>query len=234
MNHSLRLRTLLCVLLAASSAAAQTAPDKTPPKKDTAYGVTIAGDVDAKLAPIAGQFVTTFYESYPKLCERFENPKKPAPHRITISLDHGMKVPAYCTGSEIHVSVEWMHKHPEDIGVIAHELTHSVQGYPRGVPGWFTEGMADYARLVFGPKEQPGWSLPRRLTARQSYKDSYRTTARFFVWLDEKHPGVMDKLHRRAQDREFDVADFRMLTGSTIDALWEQCVEDLRAEKKGS
>jgi hypothetical protein len=127
-----------------------------------------------------------------------------------------------------------MTQHPEDIGVVAHELTHSVQGYPRGVPGWFTEGMADYARQVYGPKEQPGWALPRRLNEKQSYKDSYRVTGRFFLWLDAKHPGILDKLHRRAQDREFDVADFKMITGSTIDELWAECVKELRAEKKGS
>ena len=202
-------------------------------KKPAPFSVTIAGDVDAKLMPVAGQLVTEFYQCYPRLVERFENPKRPAPHDIKITFAH-INVPAYCTGAEIKVDIDWLHKHPDDIGMITHELTHSVQGYRGGVPGWFVEGMADYTRLAFGPKEQPDWALPRRLTDKQSYKNSYRVTGRFFQWLEAKHPGVLDKMHRKAQDREFDLADFQMLTGSTIDELWAQCVKELRAEKKDS
>ncbi|HEX3313808.1 MAG TPA: basic secretory protein-like protein [Gemmataceae bacterium] len=210
-------------------------PEKktTPEKKAAAFSVTIAGEVDAKLRPVAGQLVTEFYECYPRLVERFENPKRPAPHDIKITFAH-IRVPAYCTGPEIKVDIDWLHKHPDDIGMITHELTHSVQGYRGGVPGWFVEGMADYTRLAFGPKEQPNWALPRRFSDKQSYKDSYRVTGRFFQWLEAKHPGVLDKMHRKAQDREFDLGDFRKLTGSTIDELWAQCVKELRAEKKDS
>ena len=259
MTLSARWRVLLGVLVFTTSfAAAQNEPEKksdpqkkvepekkvdvdkkpepekktSPEKKAAPFSVTIAGDVDEKLRPVAGQLVTEFYQCYPRLVERYENPKKPAPHDIKITFAH-INVPAYCTGSEIKVDIDWLHKHPEDIGMITHELTHSVQGY-RGVPGWFTEGMADYARQVFGPKEQTDWALPRRLTDKQSYKDSYRVTGRFLVWLDAKHPGVLDKMHRKAQDREFDLADFRTLTGSSIDDLWAQCVKELRAEKKDS
>jgi hypothetical protein len=203
-------------------------PDKAPAKN--AFTVTLSGEVDAKLAPVVGQLTAEFYECYPRLVERFDNPKKPAPRNIKIVFDRNMKVPAYCTGAEIHVSIEWLNKHPEDIGVITHELTHSVQGY-RGVPGWLTEGLADYARQIYGPKEQKGWSLPKKLTEKQNYTNSYRVTARFLVWLDEKHPGVIDKIHRRCQDREFDVADFRMLTGSSIDMLWAECVKELGSKK---
>jgi Peptidase of plants and bacteria len=249
MNLSLRWRMLfgaLVVVFAASSTIGQNESDKKagPEKKvendkkaqpgkkaaKKSFTVTIAGEIDAKLTPIAGKFVTEFYDCYPRLVERFENPKKPAPRDIKITFAH-IEPPAYCTGSEIKVSVDWLHKHPDDVGVITHELTHSVQGYPRGVPGWFTEGMAEYARHVFGPKDD-GWSLPRRLNDKQSYKDSYRVTGRFLVWLEEKHPGVVDKLHRKAQDREFDVADFRTFTGSSVDELWTECVKSLRTPKE--
>jgi hypothetical protein len=235
---------LTCVILGGTSstfgqadAPKKETPKKEEPKKETPkkdkpqqYAITITGEVDAELAPVAGKLTTVFYESYPKLVERFENPKKPAPRQIRVIFDKNMRVPAYCTGEEIHVSVEWLKKNPNDIGMLTHELTHSVQGY-RAAPGWMTEGIADYARLIYGPKEQIGWSLPTRLTAKQSYKDSYRTTARFFVWLDAKHPGVVDKLHRKLQDRDFTMDDFKTLTKSTVDELWAECVKEL-AEKK--
>lgn len=89
------------------------------------------------------------------------------------------------------------------------------------------EGLADYARHFYGPKEQPGWALLAHLSMKQSYKDSYRVTGRFLLWLDTRHPGVVDKVHRRMQDREFAVDDFRTFTGTALDALWEECVRDL-------
>ncbi len=235
-----RLVLTLLLLTSASLAFAQgtETPKKEEPKKGNfptdkpqPFAVTITGDVNAELAPVAGKLTTIFYQSYPKLVERFENPKKPAPRQIRVVFEKNMKVPAYCTGDEIKVSVEWLQKHPDDVALLTHELTHSVQGY-RAAPGWMTEGIADYARLIYGPKEQPGWSLPTRLTAKQSYKDSYRTTARFLVWLDEKHPGTVDKLHRKLQERDFSVADFKTLTNKTVDELWEECVKELSQKPK--
>jgi hypothetical protein len=86
------------------------------------------------------------------------------------------------------------------------------------------EGIADYARHLYGPKQQINWKLPETLTAKQSYKDSYRTTGKFLLWLDGKHPGVVDKLHQRMQSREFVIGDFKEFTGKTVEALWEECV----------
>lgn len=188
------------------------------------FSLTISGKVDSEMAPVAGQLTTLFYQSYPKLVERFGNPKKPAPTHIELVFERNIKVPAYCSGSKITVSIEWLTKHPEDIGLLTHELTHAVQAYPRSGPGWFTEGLADYARHLYGPKVQPNWALPSKLAANQSYKNSYRITGKFLLWLDEKYPGVVDKLHRKMQDREFVIEDFKTLTGKTVDELWEDCV----------
>mgnify|MGYP002403350701 CR=1 FL=1 len=191
------------------------------------FVVTISGDIDAASAPVIGRLTGLFYESYPKLVKRFSNPDRPAPTHIKLVFKQTLHVPAYCSGSEITINLDWLRKNPEDIGLLTHELTHAVQGYGRGVPGWFTEGFADFTRKVYGPEVQPGWELPKRLTSRNKYTDSYRVTGRFLLWLDEKHPGVVDQLHRKAQKREFDVALFKELTGQTIDELWDACVKDL-------
>lgn len=200
-------------------------------KPNGQISLTITGPVTPELAPVAGQMATLFYESYPKLIERFDNPARPAARQIRLVFEKGLKVPAYCNGREVHVSVEWLTRHPEDIGMLTHELTHAVQAYPRMEPSWLTEGIADYTRLVMGPKVQPGWALPARLTEKQSYRDSYRVTARFLQWLDEKHPGTVDKLHRLMQEGQFKLEAFQTLTGKTADELWAACVKDL-AEKK--
>lgn len=165
-----------------------------------------------------------FFETYPKLLARFDNPDKPAPRRITIEFKTGMKVPAYCAGNTVTVSNEWLAKHKDDVGLLTHELTHAVQAYPKGEPGWITEGIADYARHKYGPKEQPGWKLPEKLEKKHKYTDSYRTSARFFVWLDETHPGALDKIHRAMQTGKYDESDWKTITGRNLDTLWDECV----------
>lgn len=189
--------------------------------------LVLEGPVDAEFAPIAGRLATLFYECYPKLLTRFEHPTRMAPRKIRLIFDPKLDIPAHCSGDRVTVSIDWLKSHPDDIGLLTHELTHAVQAYPDSNPGWLTEGIADYARKRYGPEKQPGWNFPARLTARQSYTNSYGVTARFLVWVDEKHPGTVDTLHRRMQDREFDLADFQTATGKTVDELWGACVEDL-------
>ena len=192
--------------------------------------LAIAGPVDADLAPVAGRLTTLFYESYPKLLKRFENPATPASRDIRLVFAPGLKIPAQCSGHQIEVSTDWLRKHPDDIGLLTHELTHVVQAYPPNEHGWLTEGIADYARQLYGPDKQPGWKLPDRLRATQSYTDSYGTTARFLVWLDAKHPGTVDKVHRRMQEGGFRTDEFRGLTGSGVDELWRAAVADTAAK----
>lgn len=222
----------LALIIILCSASAYGQEKKEPEKSQENFTITITGDIDSDMAVIAGKMTTLFYECYPKLVENYENPKKPAPRHIHVIFKNRMRVPAYCQRDRISVSVEWLKRNPNDIGMLTHELTHAVQAYPRFEPGWFTEGFADYARKLYGPKVQPGWALPERLTARNSYKDSYRVTGRFFIWMDEKHPGVVTKLHQRLQNREFTIDDFRKLTGSSIDDLWNACVKDLSQRRQ--
>jgi len=213
-----------CWVVSAQDDAAKPEPAETKPPE---LRLTIEGPVDAELAPVAGNLVELFYVSYPKLLARFENPDKPAPRRIRLVFDPNLKIPAHCSGDRVTVGVKWLKAHPEDIGLLTHELTHSVQAYPKSDPGWMTEGIADYARSLYGPEKQPGWNFPKKLRANQSYKDSYGVTARFLVWLEEKHPGSVDKLHRAMQNKTFEIEDFSEFTGKDVDTLWRECVTEL-------
>lgn len=196
---------------------------------DEGYSVTISGEVDSKMAAVAGEMTTEFYRCYPRLIERFDNAEKPASRHIRIVFRRGIRVPAYCQGSQVTVSVEWLRQHPGDIGMLTHELTHAVQQYPQPNPSWLTEGIADYARKLYGPEEQPDWSLPE-LSPRNSWTDSYRVTARFLEWLDQTHPGTVDKLHTKLQAGAYRDDQFEEFTGVPLEKLWTQCVRELRAE----
>lgn len=216
MRSALLLGLLLAVPVAAE-----------PPKVDAPkITVVVDGEIGPDLAPVAGKLTEVFFETYPKVLARFDNPEKPAPRRIVVTFKPGIKVPAYCSGHSITVSTEWLAKHPDDVGLLTHELTHAVQAYPKGEPGWITEGIADYARFKYGPKEQPGWKLPSKLTDKQNYSDSYRTSARFFVWLDEKYPGAVDKIHRKMQSGKYADGDWKAITDRDLETLWSECLRD--------
>lgn len=224
---AIRLVLALAIAQEGSTPKQETTDSETAEKKvSEPLRLTIEGPVDAELAPVAGKLAEHFYQCYPKLLARFEHPDKPAPRRIRIVFDPKLRIPAHCSGGTVTVGVEWLKKNPDDIGMLAHELTHAVQAYPKSDPGWLTEGIADYARQLYGPEKQPGWELPEKLLAQQSYKDSYRVTARFLAWLDEKHPGTVDKLHREMQNRTFELEDFQEFTGEDVDTLWRACVTE--------
>ncbi len=189
--------------------------------------LTIQGEVGAELAPSAGRLTELYYECFPALLRRFDNPHKRANRHITITFKHEMKVPASCAGSEISVSIDWLKHHPTDVALLTHELTHAAQHYPPGAPGWLVVGIADYARHVYGPKHQGGWKLPDAFKPNENYNDGYRTTARFLLWLEERSPGIVNKLHRRLQSGQFTLGEFKQITGKTVDQLWAECVENL-------
>jgi hypothetical protein len=202
-----------------------------PSVENTPTKLTIEGDIPPSIAPVVGRMTALFYECLPRLLKRFEDRKKPLPHTIRLRFDRSLKVPAMADRSSITVSIDWIEKHPEDIGLLTHELTHIIQAYPSPAPGWITEGIADYARHLYGPSSQPNWSLPSTLTPAQHYTNSYRVSARFLLWLESTHPGAVDKIHRRMQTGGFQEEEFAVIAGAPIDQLWQRCIVELQTAK---
>jgi hypothetical protein len=163
---------------------------------------------DSALAPATKQRMTdAFFQVYPQEAKRF-NPK--TRRKVTFFVN-----PAY-TG------VAATDNGPEDIDVVTHEVMHIVQAYPNdSAPGWLTEGIADYARYVFGVNNQAGnWKLPD-YKAGQSYTNSYRIMARFLVWLDQHgYPKLVNQLDAAARTRTYTPEIWKQKTGKTLDELW--------------
>ncbi len=208
------------------SVSAKEAGPPVDPAKRT-FSITVTGEIDPHISPVVGNLVEHFYQAYPKLVAQYENPERPAPNHIFMTIKKDMKIPAFCSGSRVTVNADWLRSHPDDIGVLTHELTHAVQAYPPSEHGWLVEGIADYARSKFGPAKQPGWSLPARLSRQQNYKDGYTVTAKFLDWVEKRHPGTVDKIHRNLQANKFVIEDFERATGRNVQALWEACLSDL-------
>jgi hypothetical protein len=155
------------------------------------------------------RLIDAFFTVYPAEMKRFN---QNSITEVTFLVDSGYKGVAATSHGLVRFNPEWFKKHPEDIDVVTHEVMHIVQNYGgKHVPGWLTEGIADYARYIFGINNaQSGWSLtPYKLG--QSYTNAYRITARFLVWSEKnKKQGLVD------------ILDSNMRAGTYTPELWNQ------------
>ena len=160
-----------------------------------------------------------FYEVYPKLVSEF-NPG--APKEVIIRIDPLYQGVAYASDGQIIISQDWLRKKSADLDLVTHELMHLVQSYPKNSgPGWLTEGLADYVRYKFGlDNEAAGWSLPP-FEESQSYKNSYRITARFLVWACAKYDKkLVVKLDHKLRKGEYTNNLWKQITGIELENLW--------------
>jgi hypothetical protein len=176
---------------------------------------------DAKLDTAEQQrLVNTFYAVYPELAKAYN---KKTLKEVIMVIDTTYKGVAETANGKVTISSAWMHKHPEDIDVVTHEVMHIVQDYGESTgPGWLTEGIADYARYKFGVNNEAAkWALPAYKPT-QNYENSYRITARFLVWLETKtKPGVVKDFNKQLRLHTFTDNSWKAATGKTLDELWK-------------
>src|SRR5699024_5085544 len=157
---------------------------------------------------------------YPEEAKRF-NPQ--TARKVTFIIDPEYKGVAATSNAVTRFNPKWFQSHPEDIDVVTHEVMHIVQDYHSGrTPGWLTEGIADYVRYTYGVNNKAsGWALPD-YNSKQSYKDAYRITARFLVWLQEHYDqSIVNKLDAALRAGTYTAGIWEQLTDKTVDELWK-------------
>ncbi|MDO3644785.1 basic secretory protein-like protein [Mucilaginibacter sp. L3T2-6] len=167
------------------------------------------------------RLVKTFFTVYPQLAAEY-NPG--TLKEVTMAVDTAYKGVAATADGKVTIASSWLHKRPEDIDVVTHEVMHIVQDYGESVgPGWLTEGIADYARNKFGVNNTAAkWSLPE-FKPTQNYDNAYRVTARFLYWIEEKKkPGIVKELDSQLRKHTYTDNAWKQLTGKTVDELWKE------------
>jgi hypothetical protein len=127
-------------------------------------------------------------EWYPKLVTMLPSDGYKPPTKITMQYKKDMKGVAHTINDRIVIASDWITKHPEDIGMVHHELVHVVQQYrkPNRGAGWLVEGIADYLRwYVYEPTAMKPEELRRAqyVPEKAKFNDSYRTTASFLNYV---------------------------------------------------
>jgi hypothetical protein len=187
---------------------------------------------DPKLSEeLKNNVVERFFAVYPEMLKHF-NPK--AAKNITIIFsDEDTDHPAHAMNNEITIFTKFFTKpkRDKDIDVIVHEGFHLIQAYPdsKNTPGWLVEGIADYVREIYGlSNAASGWALPKKLDDNgNKYKASYRTTARFLLWLDKNvKKGIVETLDKECRNTTYTDAVWKKETNKTIDELWNEYVKN--------
>lgn len=164
---------------------------------------------------------------HPKITEYLKTDGFTPPNEIKIVFKKDTKLIAGTSGREhktIAISADWVRKHPEDTGMVVHELVHCIQCYPEPKPGWIVEGIADYIRFA---QYEPRTRI--RVDARRaSYKDGYRTAAAFFAWIERNYDkNIVVQTNRAMRNSEYKDELVEKWTGKKLDDLWKEFASTL-------
>jgi len=169
---------------------------------------------------------TLCVEWFPKIAALLPSDGFTAPKEVAIYFDPKIKGVAHALGGKITISAAFVRAHPNDFGMVVHELTHVVQSYPPGGPGWLVEGIADYIRIVHFEPQAP---RPKLDPAKASYKDAYKTTAMFLEWIEQHHTaGVVVKMNAALRAGTYKDELWSSFTGKTVDELWALFMKSLQ------
>src|SRR6267142_3971735 len=165
---------------------------------------------------------------YPIIVQTFPSEGYTAPRKFSILIKEDRQI-AYASGTRIVCGAAWFRQRPNDRGAVVHELVHIAQQYRgRNRPGWLVEGIADYLRWF---KYEPVSKRPRPNPNRAKYTDGYQTTGAFLEWLaTNKDHEIVVKLNAALRQGKYRADLWEEYTGSTVDALWEEYVQTLRAK----
>ncbi|HEY5391744.1 MAG TPA: basic secretory protein-like protein [Hanamia sp.] len=193
--------------------------------KKKGYTLTFVNKDSTFSKEVEEHLIKTFFEVYPKEVREYN---RKASKEVFIIIDPNYKGVAATSGHIVRVNPEWFHKHPQDVDVVTHEVMHIVQGYNwNGVPGWITEGIADFVRNEYGVNnKEADWTLPD-YNSRQNYTNAYRVTARFFIWLQQNYDKkLVQELNIAAREKTYTSAFWENKTGKTVDQLWNIYAEN--------
>lgn len=185
--------------------------------------------VDEKLKNFAARSEALLKEWEPRVADALgfgahEGEVHPAAITIIFCEMEGI---AYWDGKAINVATHWIASHPEDTGLVVHELVHVLQAY-LNVPCWFTEGMADYIRFQLLERGEFGIRID---LDKMKPRDSYRVTGWFLAQAEAKHSGLIRKLHAAAKTGvDVEQAFVQHCMGQTMDQFWAHLAAEAPAK----
>ena len=190
--------------------------------------VVFEGEPAAEVRAWADEAAHVVLEWWPQVARLLATEDFHLPEQLALTFKKELKGPAHRTTDGIFIGVPWITAHPDDFGMIIHEMTHAIQDY-HGAPreaGWLVEGIADYVRYWHYEPEVPH----RRVDpAKASYRDGYSTTGAFLAWIIVKYDRrTVRRLDAALRAGKYGDAIFEEITGKALDPLWDEFIKSLK------
>lgn len=213
MSGSTRIKTLVCLALLGAPFVAVADDAKTP-----SFTVKIEYSTVPDLKDWAEKAKTLVEKWYPILCKRLHVKGVEPPKTVELEFAE-MDGIAGTGGNHIGIAAKWVRAHPDDWGMVIHELTHVVQSYPKYDPSWLVEGIADYERYhFFEPQRHNRAPDP----ARHRYREGYWTIGAFLVWMEKKHDRrIVSRLNEAMRLDKYTPDIWKRYDGKTFEELWK-------------
>jgi hypothetical protein len=199
---------------------------------DTTQAPDLAPWVKEKLTPVLKEW-------YPKIVEMLPGKDFEAPRTFSVVFDPKYTGVAATMGTLVVCNPEWYRKEldREGLGSVVHELVHVVQQYGRRrVPGWLTEGVADYIRWYLYEPESKGCEIPPEAADRVRHDQSYRVSANFLNWVATTHDkDLIRELNAALREGRYAPGFWEERTKKDLETLaagWKTYLRDGQAESK--
>lgn len=190
--------------------------------------VVFEGEPTAEVRVWADEASQVVIEWWPQVAHLLATDDFRSPEQLTLTFKKELKGPAHRTTEGLFIGVPWITAHPDDFGMIIHEMTHAIQDYhdaPRDA-GWLVEGIADYVRYWHYEPEVPRRALDVK---KVSYRDGYGTTGAFLAWIIVKYDRrAVRRLDAALRAGKYSDAIFEEITGKALDPLWAEFLTTLR------
>ncbi|MBI1390752.1 MAG: hypothetical protein GC154_20160 [bacterium] len=193
---------------------------------ENVFGVTLDVSQAPELEDWGNEAKQLIEDWYGRICNLIPTKDFSVPKRIRLRFRSEGGGVAETGGTRISVFSGWVKQHPDDIGLVFHELVHVVQHYTHRAPGWLTEGIADYLRwAIFEGKPQDWFPYSDKP---DGYRDSYRVTGGFFLWLEtDRAPGIVKKLNTALRLGNYPGEEFfERETGMSVRDLWAEYLKE--------
>jgi hypothetical protein len=211
----------LCLLLTTAGGLAAVAGPKS-----AAVTVTVDTSEAPDVGPWAARAKALVETWHPRIADFLKTDGFTPSATVKLVFKKGTEGIAGTTGDTIFITADWIRRHPDDLGMVIHELTHVIQSYPQYDPSWLVEGIADYVRFF---RYEPRTKLPPIDRARASYRDGYKTTAAFLAWVERRYDrAIVRELNRALRRGRYTDGLFKERTGRTLDQLWAEFVRSMK------